>query len=146
MGVDANEVFLFEDMYQTARYFLIRWDCDFIDSFGIKDWSQDENLPIGAEDYQQVASYLDEVLFTELCLALTDFEKFLDEEVVLQGMVPPVDVNVNQLIAGVNLYTTLALDYYFPDPGEIGGLTPDDCPAAYYRCDFLQPDLRFSLY
>ena len=66
-------------------------------------------------------------------------------EVVKRGVLPPVEVTVEELTAGVNQYTTLALNHYYPDPAE-EGLSPDDWADASYACAFLLPDQTFALY
>merc|ERR1712151_811815 len=61
------------------------------------------------------------------------------------------NVTINHLISIVESYTSMALDYYFPDEGEMmigvvdnsNGLTPIDWARADYTCKKLPKNKRF---
>jgi hypothetical protein len=144
--INVNTFLVLETLQNTYQQRLSSWDCDFRDAFRSRDFVNDGSIPIGADDYPAVVAYVDEQLLTELCLDQADFEQYLESAVVQGGIVPPVSTTVNQLITGVQTYTNLAVDYYFPDNGDaVGGLTDEDWIAATFNCDNLSADLQFSV-
>jgi uncharacterized protein YlxW (UPF0749 family) len=144
--ITINRVLVLETLQNTYQQRLTSWDCDFKDAFRDRDFVNDGIIPVGADDYPAVVAYVDEQLLTELCLDQADFEQYLDSVVVQSNVVPPVSTSVNQLISGVQTYTNLAIDYYFPDNGdEPGGLTEENWSEASFSCDNLAVELRFSV-
>jgi hypothetical protein len=144
--INVNTFLVLETLQNTYQQRLSSWDCDFRDAFRNRDFVSDGSIPIGADDYPAVVAYVDEQLLTELCLNQADFEQYLETAVVQGGVVPPVSTTVNQLITGVQTYTNLAVDYYFPDNGDaLGGLTDEDWLEASYNCENLPAELQFSV-
>jgi hypothetical protein len=144
--ISVNRFLVLETLQNTYQQRLSSWDCDFRDAFRNRDFANDGNIPIGTDDYPEVVAYVDEQLLTELCLDQADFEQYLESAVVQGGIVPPVSTTVNQLITGVQTYTNLAVDYYFPDNGDaVGGLTEEEWLEASYNCENLPADLQFSV-
>jgi hypothetical protein len=144
--INVNRFLVLETLQNTYQQRLSSWDCDFRDAFRNRDFVSDGRIPIGADDYPAVVAYVDEQLLTELCLDQADFEQHLESAVVQSGIVPPVSTTVNQLIMGVQTYTNLAVDYYFPDNGDaVGGLADEDWAAASYNCENLPAELQFSV-
>lgn len=144
--ITINRLIVLETLQNTLQQRLSNWDCGFRDTFRNRNFANDGTIPIGADDYPAVVAYIDEQLLTELCLDQADFEQFLESAVVQAGTVPPVSTTVNQLITGVQTFTNLAIDHYFPDRGDaVGGLTIEDwAAAASYNCDNLPTELQFS--
>jgi flagellin-like hook-associated protein FlgL len=144
--INVNRFLVMQTLQNTYQQRLSSWDCDFRDAFRNRDFVSDGSIPIGADDYPAVVAYVDEQLLTNLCLDQADFEQYLESAVVQSGTVPPVSTTVNQLITGVQTYTNLAVDYYFPDNGDaVGGLTDEDWVAASYNCQNLPAELQFSV-
>lgn len=144
--INVNRFLVLETLQNTYQQRLSSWDCDFRDVFRNRDFANDGSIPIGADDYPEVVAYVDEQLLTELCLDQADFEQYLESAVVQSGIVPPVSTTVNQLIMGVQSYTNLAADYYFPDNGDaVGGLSNEDWEAASFNCENLPVELQFSV-
>merc|ERR1711862_589887 len=120
-------------------------DCAYRDMFRLDDFVNDDRLPIGAGSYPGVIEYVDERVLSELCLSTPDFEIYLDNRWVQQGVQPPVLATTNDLITSVQLYTMAAMDYYFPDRASEDGLSQTDWAEASHKCENLPPEKRFSM-
>jgi hypothetical protein len=117
---------------------VLLWDCAYHDYFGEHDFAFDQRLEIPEQDveggiFDKVIEYVNDRVMSELCLSVADFEEYL-EEIFNE----PVYTS-NHIISGMTMYTTLALDHYFPDEND-AGLTPDDCGMAGYDCENLPAD------
>jgi len=123
---------------------ILLWDCAYRETFSDYDFSFDDSLEIPEQDveggvFDMVIDYVEDRVLNELCLSVVDFEAYL-EDIFNE----PVYTS-NHLISGMNSYTTLALDYYFPDHDESGnGLTLDDWAMAGYKCGKLPEDMIFQ--
>jgi hypothetical protein len=74
---------------------------------------------------------VDQRVLSELCLDVSDFELYLNEANANSDGITSFG-----LIRGVLLYTTQALDYYFPEKDETG-LTLAGWSQASFTCDNL---------
>lgn len=115
---------------------LIRsWDCDYRDFFLGEDFTVDSSAPVGAERYPFVLSYVEDRVLDDLCLDSSDWEIFMEQEVV-NG--PIEELTTTHLIRGVQNYTTQALEFYFPsnDADEVNEATLKwrDWSDADYMC------------
>jgi peptidoglycan hydrolase CwlO-like protein len=122
------------------------WLCDFLTDFAGLAFIEDPELPLGDDDYPDVIGHVERQLLSDLCLQTTNFEDFMKVLFLNEttGPPPPVNVTTNQFRSAVAQYTTLALDYYFPDSGE-PGLTDLDWDLAGYQCTGLPTDLSFVI-
>lgn len=120
------------------------WDCGLRTKFSVRDFSKDDNLPIGADDYSDVLGYVDNRVLKELCIDTDDFESYLASEIV-KSAVPPVNVTVNGFEKAVSRYSTLLWDFYFPDAGDEApeGINSTEWADAKYACAGLPTNRRF---
>lgn len=143
--IEASRALLLGVVQNTYIQTLTAWDCNLFDTFAGEPFIDDLDSPIGGSSYPSVIVEVNDLALVPLCLDLADFELFLDSEIVQTGVLPPVDVTMNKLVSGVNMYTTAALDYYFPDANDPpGGLTQEDWVVAEYDCQKLTDDLKFT--
>lgn len=126
--ISANKELVVQSLENTYRQRVLNWDCDYRDIFREESFGQDYSLAIANMD--AVLGYLDQRVLSELCLSVQDFQRYLDREY------PGEIINTLQLIRAVSLFTTSALDHYFPEPGE-SGLTANEWSEASYKCDLL---------
>jgi len=138
----ANQAILTETLHNTYRQRTIGWVCGLSNHFATEGFVSNGTVPIGSVAYPQVMAYINENVFEDLCLIQRDFESFLAARVG-SGSLPPTNASLNQLIASVTTYSRKALDYYFPDAGEVGGLLDTDWADASFRCERLPSDKWF---
>lgn len=122
---------------------LIRnWDCDYRFHFLGEEFAANSIIAIGKENYPLVQSYIKERLFDEMCLDTSDWEQFMEAD-ILKG--PLEGMTTNNLIRGVRIYTRRALEYYFPDGGEVDAEGPSwhDWSRSDYQCDGLERTFRW---
>jgi len=137
----ANRAILSETLHNTYRQQTSSWVTGFSIRFATEPFSSDGTVPIGSSAFPQVMDYVDKNVLSDLCLDASDFESFLALRV---GSPPPsVNATLNDLIPAVMMYTSDALDYYFPDAGEIGGLTEADWSDSSFRCKRLPVEKKF---
>jgi regulator of replication initiation timing len=127
---------------------LSNWDCAYRGIFAFEDFAEPGNgdMPIGEDKYDDVMKYVDQRVLSKLCLSMSDFELYLENKYVNQGSDRPVEVTTDQLLSAVQLYTLEVFDYYFPDKGDVGGLTEADWAEASYDCEKLPIDRKFFHY
>eukprot|EP00559_Dactyliosolen_fragilissimus_P004590 CAMPEP_0184859068 /NCGR_PEP_ID=MMETSP0580-20130426/4101_1 /TAXON_ID=1118495 /ORGANISM="Dactyliosolen fragilissimus" /LENGTH=417 /DNA_ID=CAMNT_0027355511 /DNA_START=102 /DNA_END=1352 /DNA_ORIENTATION=+ len=131
--IAENRKILLENSKTLMDTNLDLFPMSFRNRFSSRDWIKDDLLPIGTEAYEEtdgVRDYLDENLFTELCIDEDDFNNYVAHDdfktyYAGTGPNPPSDINTKQLELAVFLYGELILKYYFPDVGE-PGLTVQD--------------------
>mmetsp|Transcript_21525 Transcript_21525/g.31832 ORF Transcript_21525/g.31832 Transcript_21525/m.31832 type:complete len:329 (-) Transcript_21525:81-1067(-) len=133
---------LVEDKHIKYDTMLIHWDCDLDSTFRLRSFVKDDTTPITSAYYSGVIEYLEEQLLSELCIDTQDLETFLRNE-VLGPNFELESIALVDLKSGVSEYTLELLNYYFPDEGEVGGLTGDDWSAASYNCANLPPEKLF---
>jgi hypothetical protein len=126
--IAANQVLVSESLENTYRQRVQSWDCDYRDHFREEPFAGNFNISI--TDLSGVVEYVNERVLSEICLDESDFEQFLLGEY-------PDGINSFRLIRGVSMYTTNALDFYFPEAGETG-ITPAVWAEASYDCQKLQ--------
>ena len=123
----ANQALVLASLENTYRQRIAIWDCDYRDIFREETFGNDFTDPI--TDVDAVLSYVDERVFSELCLHAIDFEMYLSDRY-------PSGLNSFQLIRSVLIYTTEALDFYFPESDELG-LTAQEWADAAFSCNSL---------
>jgi methyl-accepting chemotaxis protein len=145
--IQTNQNILLENLQNSYGITVNAWRCDFQSDFAGEPFIADPNLPIGEPDYPPVISNVETNVLDPLCLDTTNFENYIHTEFLGQppGFLPPYDVTSNQLNTAVTRYSAAAIDYYFPDEGETGGLTPLDWSDAGFDCKGLPEDLRFMV-
>ena len=126
--ITANQVLVLESLENTYRQRISSWDCDYRDIFREENFGSDFSAPI--TDVPSVLDYVDERVMSELCLDVSDFELYLNQEN------PGGIITSFRLIRGVLLYTTAALDYYFPEEDELG-LAVEKWSDASFACENL---------
>jgi predicted nucleic acid-binding Zn-ribbon protein len=141
--ITAYRSIVLETLQNIYSQRIANWDCAYRDVFRLEDFVANGggNVPIGDAYYPAVLDYVDGRVLSELCLSTQDFERFLDSH-----FGPDIPTTTNHLISSIQRYTMAAMDYYFPDDGEQGGLTQADWAMAYYDCESLPDDHRFSMY
>lgn len=123
----ANQVLVAEILENTYRQRVQAWDCDYRDHFREESFGQDFNVLIS--DISSVVDYVGQRVLSELCLDKVDFEDYLLAQ-YQDGL------NSFRLTRGVSDYATTALDYYFPEIGEVG-ITPEEWSEARFDCQNL---------
>jgi len=113
------------------------WDCAYRSHFGDEDFAYNDGLEIPDEKFDEVIDYINGRVLNELCLSKDDFVSYL-----LEVFDDPVFTS-NHFVSGINSYTLLAMNFYFPDAGEAGGLTAEDWATAQYSCERLPSDKLF---
>ena len=136
--ITAYRVLALETLQNLYMQRVSRWDCDFQSYFMTKPFATNRTLLIGQADYPDALEYVDERVLSELCLDLSDFERYLEDE---YG--PSARVTTNQLFNSISSYTTNALAYYFPS-GDKSGLTNLDWSEAGFSCENLPADQQYS--
>lgn len=129
--------------YQKVYKF---WYCtsSFDSEFINKPWISNEDAAIGANDYESVLVFVDDNVFQELCASRSDFENFLvsDRIIDYQGTAPPIHISVKTLKAGIERYSTLMMDYYFP-LNDDSGLSASDWRDNKYKCQNIPSGERY---
>jgi archaellum component FlaC len=125
--ITANRVLVLQTLQNSYTQLISFWDCSFRDVFRGQPFIVNEDLLIGGV-LSTVLEYVEERVLSELCINTTDFTSYLDSRYGLNFL------SSNQLYQGVAVYTSAAMDFYFPDGGE-EGLTPEDWANAGYSCE-----------
>jgi len=137
--IDAYRSVAIETLHNTYIQRVAQWDCAYRDHFGDDDFAYDEDLEIPSNRFGEVMIYINDRVLKDLCLSVNDFDHYLEKNF------DPPSLTSNHIVAGINSYTLLARNYYFPDVGEEGGLTVEDWSKAGFSCDKLPSDKRFLL-
>jgi len=112
------------------------WRCDYESVFGNRAFGNNYNLPI--DNVTQVVKWVDDRVLDELCLDPQNFNQYLAHEHTSNIFARnQTGFNSISLIQATYKYTTAALDYYFPNEGEVG-LDNQDWRDAGYDCDYLK--------
>jgi hypothetical protein len=135
--INAYHSIASETLHNVYIQRVAMWDCAYRDHFGDDAFGSDENAEIPDEDFDAVMDYIDDKVLKELCLAKNDFAHYI------WNVFPDPKFTSNHFISGINSYTTLAFDYYFPDSGEEGGLTDEEWALAGFACERLPNDKKF---
>lgn len=138
--ITNNRVLVLENLENTLTQRVQSWNCDYTNEFAGSSFEQDYNEPIPSGSYDQVMDYVESRVLTDLCLDRADFELYLSVNFMPNGD----GLTSNELISGVSMYTTDALNYYFPDAGETG-VTPEEWAEALYDCSNLPPERQYQL-
>jgi len=130
----ANQVLVAQSLQNSYDQRLANWDCGYRDYFSGKPFVS--NYTVIIKNLTMVVDYVDTRLLADICLNKTDFEDYLTQQY-------PNGVNSYRLTRGVNDYTTAALDYYFPQSGQVG-LAPQAWANASYNCQNLAQPFTLS--
>ena len=122
--ITANRILVLGSLENTYRQRITNWDCDYRDIFRVFAFGNDFDVVFPSADEDMVIRYVSDRVLSELCLDRTDFEQYLFNTI-------PQGLTSNRLITGVLIYTTTALDYYFPEFDEDGLSVLDWADAAY---------------
>jgi hypothetical protein len=128
--ITANRILLLGSLENTYRQRITNWDCDYRDIFRVFAFGNEYSNVIPTADENMVIRYVSDRVLSEMCLDRTDFEQYLFNNTIPQGLTS------NRLMTVLLVYTTTALDYYFPEPGE-DGLSALDWADAAYDCQNL---------
>jgi predicted nuclease with TOPRIM domain len=129
--ITANRILVLGSLENTYRQRITNWDCDYRDIFRVFAFGDDYDVVIPAADENMVIRYVSDRVLSELCLDRTDFEQYLFNTIPQEE-----GLTSNRLMTVVLVYTTTALDYYFPEAGE-DGLSALDWADAAYDCQNL---------
>lgn len=117
------------------------WDCGYRDQFADEPFAFDGTLEIPKDKLDEVITFVKDKVLDELCLSEPDFEEYL--RATFQD--DPLFTS-NHLISGVSSYSTLALNYYFPDEDDVRGLSQEDWADAGFDCSGLPENRIFYLF
>merc|ERR1719491_752348 len=124
----ANQALLLGTLENTYRQRINDWDCEYRDKFRDSEWGTNYALPI--TDLESVITYLDDRIFDEVCLDASNFVDFMTAEY------PNTDLTSHRVVRTVSDYSDRALDFYFPESGEVG-ITTKEWSDASYSCENL---------
>ena len=136
--IDAYHTIAIETLNNVYIQRVGMWDCGYRDYFGDEPFGLDEDLPIPANKLDAVITYVENRVLKQLCLTKNDFEHYLETT-----FLEPIYTS-NHFVSGISDYTTMAMNYYFPDTGEVG-LTDEDWALAGFACENLPNDKRFLM-
>lgn len=125
--INANQALLTQTLENTYLQRVQNWDCAYRDNF--REQGFGANFSQVITNLSGVVDFVDERVLSELCLDKSDFQQYLLQEY-------PDGVTSFRLLRGVSTYTTVALDYYFPEAGETG-IAPEEWADAAYDCQNL---------
>ena len=117
-----------QDNYEDKQH---AWRCTYQVTFVDRDFGNNFNLSIGADNIPEVLNYVEEQVLNDFCANRDDFEEFLTARYGLG------DMSSHELFQGVLLYTDEILKYYFPPVDDGSGLTPEEWADAEYDCQNL---------
>jgi cell division protein FtsB len=122
------------------------WLCSYLSAFSGMPFVVDPTLAIGATDYSSVIANVNSGALEPLCLNRSNFEDFVKVNFLksLPGLPRPYNASTNKLRSAVTQYTTRALNYYFPENGEVG-ISPQEWAQANYSCTKLASNLAFAV-
>lgn len=141
-NIAVNRNLLLERLNTEYRTLLTNWDCDIIGRFAMKDFVNDETLPIGSTSFPTVLNYLNTKVLGYLCINTTDFQIFMINMILPAGS-NVYDANLLYLKESVMRYSNLLLQYYFPTNDHSIGLNSTDWEKAHYQCYNLTSSQRF---
>ena len=136
--ITNNRVLVLENLQNTLTQRTQTWNCDYINAFSGASFVQDYTVPIESGSYDAVMDYVESRVLNDLCLDRADFELYLSINFMPNGD----GLTSNELISGVSMYSTAALDHYFPDSGE-AGVTPEEWAEAEYDCANIPPERQY---
>lgn len=138
--ITAHRVLALETLQNLYMQRISRWDCDFQSFFLTEPFATNRTIPIGKANYPRVMEYVDERVLSELCLDESDFERYMETDL----LVSPERATMNQIVSRVSFYTTGALEYYFPSGDSDEGVTSEDWSEAGFDCENLPVDKSYS--
>ena len=134
--IEAYRAVAVETLHNTYIQRVSLWDCAYREHFGDHDFASDGGLEIPDDMFGEVMDYINERVLKELCLTKNDFDHYLSEY-----FDDPIFTS-NHFVSGINAYSLLALNYYFPDSGEVG-LSAEDWSIAGFSCERLPNDKKY---
>lgn len=137
--ITNNRRLVLENLQNTLTQRTQTWNCDYVSAFSGSDFAADANIAIPSGSYDSVMDYVETRVLTDLCLDRSDFELYLSVNFMPNGD----GLTSSELVSGVSMYTSDALDHYFPDSGE-GGVTPEEWAEASYDCSNLPGELKYT--
>jgi len=132
----ANQVIVTRTLEYTYIQRVDNWNCDYNVVYSERPYVVDYNAVILDSDIDQIMTYLGNLVLDELCLSLDDFKRYVEQP----SFTPLTSA---KLVSAMKLYTTEALDWYFPESNE-SGLTYEQWSAATFQCKNLDPSLEFK--
>lgn len=118
-------------------------ECGFLVAFGTEPFIQNVTLSIGASSYENVIDYVDVKLFKNLCIDVHNFQLFLRSEMLSPGL-KIHEINMQDFIRGIDMYTSELIHYYFYDFGERKSMKDSDWEKANYECNNLVESKKFT--
>jgi len=134
----TNRFLVLEALQNTYHQRVADWDCGLRAQYALEPFAQDDSITIPNEKYNDVVSFVDGRVLSDLCLSRSNFESYL------AGRYPNGDINIDRLVTSVRRYTWDAIDHYFPENGE-EGVAAEDWVIAMYSCDNLMPSQKYSV-
>jgi len=135
-SIEANKVLVLANTESAMKDIVASWNCQYENLFIQYEWGEDFSLPIPASGWDDVKNHMREDVLEELCLDEDDFLQYLADEHSVW--------NSANLLSALNLYTNMAIDWYYPEEGE-PGLTYEDWSAASFECASLSTKFTLSL-
>jgi hypothetical protein len=134
--ISTNRILVLDSLENAYRQRVSNWDCDYREVFREMDYGADFDLLIPESDWSSVVSYVDTRVLQELCLNDSDFNQYLQDTY-------PSGLTSNRFITAITIYTTEALDWYFPETEE-DGISPSEWADARYQCENLPTPFEYS--
>jgi ABC-type transporter Mla subunit MlaD len=134
--IETNRFLVLEALQNTYHQRVGGWDCALRDQFAMEPFANDDSVTIPGDSIDDVLTYVDERVLSDLCLDKADFEKYLEDRYSI------AEVTVGRLATSVQRYTWSAIDHYFPEDGETG-LSAEDWATAEYDCGKLASDQKY---
>ena len=127
--ISANQALVLQSMENYYRAQVSNWDCDYRNVFLGKLWASNFNIEISFADRQEVIDYVASNVLDELCIDKAEFTQYLEANYDL--------LTSAKLVSAVTVVTQQALDFYFPEDGEVG-LSHGEWATADFKCENLE--------
>lgn len=119
------------------------WVCSIQTIFGLEPFMVNSSMPIGETSYNRVIEFIDDSTMSYFCVELSDFEQFIRTQVLMSNETDVWNVNIADLISGVQVYLFDIYEYYFARE-TVGGLTDEMWADFEYDCKNIPPDLTYK--
>mmetsp|Transcript_47928 Transcript_47928/g.70969 ORF Transcript_47928/g.70969 Transcript_47928/m.70969 type:complete len:448 (+) Transcript_47928:97-1440(+) len=146
-SIENNQRLLLNRMKFNMNAKVKNWKCGLKDEF--PDATEDTVISIrGGGLYPEILNYLNNTVLSELCIDVSDFERYLqdwynDENGSSNNT---TNITLNELTFGLNFYSLEVFNYYFPDNSVVVGITEEEWAEADYQCRNFPPGKQFLLF
>jgi len=139
--ISQSRGLLIEILANTYRQMTYYWICSANSRFWGRTFMSNPDSPLGSDTYLEIVEYINDILFTDLCFDLSDFERFV---IAATGAGQyPSGITWSELKSFVADYIMEGVNYYFPSLGQSNGLMEEDWADAGYVCEGLTADKQY---